>query len=177
MDPVSVSTHISKPRDELFAYLADIANHPEFCDHFLQDWHLTREETTGEGAGARFRMKRRFDRFAYGDLTFSAVEAPWRIVARGRSGKFGRVRHVVVWELHPDGAGTKVEVSFEWLPANPADRVAQLGKRRWARRGWGRALRRLRAIHETGRERGQRATISGGPRKPATGLASGRIGV
>lgn len=175
MDPVSVSTHIAKPREELFAYLVDIANHPEFCDHFLTDWHLTREETTGEGAGARFRMKRRFDRFAYGDLTFSHVEAPWRIVARGRSGKYNRVRQLVVWELHPDGAGTRVDVSFEWVPANPADRVMRTGMRGWSRRGWGRALRRLRSIHETGRDRGTRATISGGPRKPATPLTGGRI--
>lgn len=177
MDPVSVSTHIAKPRDELFAYLADIANHPEFCDHFLTEWHLTREETVGQGAGARFRMKRRFDRFAYADLTFSHVEAPYRIVARGRSGKYNRVRQVVVWELQPEGHGTKVEVSYDWEPALPSDRLARIGMRGWARRRWRRALHRLRAIHETDRQRGERATISGGPRKPATPVTSPRVGV
>jgi uncharacterized protein YndB with AHSA1/START domain len=176
VDSVTVSTHIAKPRDEVFAYLADIANHPEFCDHFLRDWRLTNEETVGEGAGARFRLRRRFDRFAYGDFTFSHVEAPWRIVARGRSGKYNRVRMAAVWELRPDGAGTTVELTFEWMPANLADRIAHVGLRAWARRGWGRALRRLRAIHETGRQRGDRATISGGARKPATGLAGARPG-
>jgi uncharacterized protein YndB with AHSA1/START domain len=177
VDSVTVSTHISIPREELFAYLADIANHPEFCDHFLIGWRLTREESQGEGAGARFRMRRRFDRYAYGDFTFSHVDAPWRIVARGRFGKFNRNRMVAVWELHPDGAGTTVDVTFEWEPALLSDRMAQAGMRRWARRGYGRALRRLRAIQETGRERGERATISGGPRKPATGLAAGRFRV
>lgn len=174
VDSVSVSTHISKPREELFAYLADIANHPEFCDHFLTGWHLTREESSGQGAGARFRMKRRFDRFAYGDFTFSHVEAPWRIVARGRFGKFNRNKMVVVWELHPDGAGTRIDMTFEWMSVLHSDTLMHAGMRRWSRRGWGKALRRLRAIHETGRQRGERATISGGPRKPATPLAGGR---
>ncbi|MBJ7329088.1 MAG: SRPBCC family protein [Solirubrobacteraceae bacterium] len=176
MDPVTVSTHISKPRDEVFAYLADIANHPEFCDHFLTDWHLTREESYGQGAGARFRMKRRFDRFAFGDWTFSHVEAPWKIVARGRSGKFNRIRMLTIWEVQPSGHGTDVTLTFEWESAMLSDKLAQIGYRGWAKRRWGKALRRLRAIHETGRERGQRATISGGARKPATPLTSGPAG-
>ena len=42
-----------RPREEVFAYLADVANHPEFTDHFLKDWRLTREDSEGRGAGAR----------------------------------------------------------------------------------------------------------------------------
>ena len=36
MDPVTVSTTIGRPREEVFAYLEDVANHPEFTDHFLR---------------------------------------------------------------------------------------------------------------------------------------------
>ena len=43
MDPVTVSITVGRPREEVFAYLADIANHAEFTDHFLEDWHLTRD--------------------------------------------------------------------------------------------------------------------------------------
>ena len=45
MDPLTVSVTIARPREEVFEYLADIANHAEFTDHFLKDWHLTREDT------------------------------------------------------------------------------------------------------------------------------------
>ena len=61
-----MSSTISKPREEVFEYLADIANHPEFTDHYLVDWRLTREDSFGTGAGARFRMKAPFNRFAGG---------------------------------------------------------------------------------------------------------------
>ena len=48
---------IARPREEVFEYLADIANHAEFTDHYLVDWHLTREDSYGQGAGARFRVE------------------------------------------------------------------------------------------------------------------------
>ena len=59
MHPVTVSTVISVPRERVFDYLQDIANHPEFTDHYLVDWHLTRINSVGRGAGARFRVKAR----------------------------------------------------------------------------------------------------------------------
>jgi hypothetical protein len=40
------------------------------------------------------------------------------------------------------------------------------------RRNWKKALRRLTRILEEDRDRGARATIAGGARKPATGLRS-----
>src|SRR6185312_12180429 len=60
MEALTVSTTINRPREEVFAYLADIANHPEFTDHFLSDWRLTREASEGRGAGARYRQGGRF---------------------------------------------------------------------------------------------------------------------
>ena len=47
MDPVIVSVTVGRPREEVFDYLADMANHSEFTDHFLEDFHLTRENTVG----------------------------------------------------------------------------------------------------------------------------------
>jgi hypothetical protein len=44
---VSVSIIVGRPREEVFDYLRDIANHAEFTDHYLEDWHLTRENTVG----------------------------------------------------------------------------------------------------------------------------------
>ena len=47
MEPVTVSVTVDRPREEVFAYLADIANHPEFTDHYLVDWRMTRVDTVG----------------------------------------------------------------------------------------------------------------------------------
>ena len=52
---MTVSIVISAPRELVFDYLQDIANHAEFTDHYLVDWHLTRIDSVGRGAGARFR--------------------------------------------------------------------------------------------------------------------------
>src|SRR4051812_13230936 len=81
VDPVTSTITIGRPREEVFDYLADIANHPEFSDHYLTEWHLTRVDSVGRGAGARFRYDRRLDRFGWGDMTFIEVERPFRIVA------------------------------------------------------------------------------------------------
>jgi uncharacterized protein YndB with AHSA1/START domain len=51
VDPVTVNVTIDRPREEVFAYLADVANHPEFTDHYRKDWRLTRENSEGRGGG------------------------------------------------------------------------------------------------------------------------------
>jgi uncharacterized membrane protein len=53
VDPVELSITIDRPREEVFEYLADIANHPEFTDHYLKEWHLTRVDSYGRGASVR----------------------------------------------------------------------------------------------------------------------------
>ena len=163
MNPVTSSITIGRPREEVFAYLADIANHPEFTDHFLTDWHLTRENSFGRGAGARFRVQIPANRFDWADLTLSEVDEPHRIVERGRVGKYNRVPVVARYTLNPgDGDSTEVELTTETEPATLADRMVEsLGARGWLKRKQSRALRRLRSILEDGEQRGRRATVAG----------------
>ncbi len=171
MDPVSVSTVVSAPREQIFDYLQDIANHPEFTDHFLVDWHLTRVDSVGRGAGARFRVKAPFNRYSWADVTFAEVERPQRIVENGRTGKGNRIRTLGVYELDPTGGGaTRVTFTLQTAPATFADRLMEsFGARGWMRRKNAKALRRLRAIMEGGAgvsaraaRRGPRVTVAGG---------------
>jgi hypothetical protein len=171
MNPVSLDAAIDRPVAEVVTYLADIAHWPEFTDHFLHHWHLTREDSFGRGAGARFRVHRRLDRFSWADLTLAEITPRGRILARGRMGKFNRIRWIVLVECEEDAGGTRASFTVETHPVLPTDRLmeALTFTKAFHRRRWGKALRRLRAILEDGEERGTAATISGGARKPATG--------
>jgi uncharacterized protein YndB with AHSA1/START domain len=164
VDPVSATITIGRPREEVFAYLADIANHPEFSDHYLKDWRLTRIESIGPGAGARFKIDAPLQRFSWTDLTFVVVEPPHRLVAVGRGGKFNRIKTTAIWTLEPaPNGGTEVEYTFESEPALPTDRLMEAvsGQRGWFKRKARKALSRLQSILEENEGRGARATLSG----------------
>jgi uncharacterized protein YndB with AHSA1/START domain len=180
VDPVTVSIVIDAPREEIFDFLQDVANHPQFTDHFLVDWHLTREGSVGAGAGARFRVKAPANRFSWGELALTEVTRPHRLVELGRTGKANRIRTRGIYELSPAASGTtRVSFTFETMPALLSDRTREaLGMRWWTRRQYARALRRLRAILES-RERppvrlpgGMRST-----RNPALLVASAVLAV
>jgi uncharacterized protein YndB with AHSA1/START domain len=162
VDAITVSTTISLPREQVWEYLADISNHSEFTDHYLVDWHLTRVDPYGAGAGARFRVKAPLARFSWADMTFAEMQAPFRIVERGRGGKYNRVRMLGTYTLSPaPGDGTKVEYTLETEPAMLSDRLQEaLGGKIWSRRQAAKSMRRLRTILEEGRGRGRRASVA-----------------
>jgi uncharacterized protein YndB with AHSA1/START domain len=163
MDPFTVETTIARPREEVFEYLADISNHAEFTDHYLVDWHLTREDPYGKGAGARFRVKAPLNRFPWADMSFAELQPPYRIVERGRGGKYNRIRMLGTYTLDQGAGGTtRVQFTFETEPVMLSDRLMEaLGARVWSKRQAARAMRRLRRILEENRDRGRRVTLAG----------------
>jgi uncharacterized protein YndB with AHSA1/START domain len=164
VDPVNVNVRIDRPRDEVFAYLADVANHSEFSDHYLSNWHLLRIDSFGRGAGARFRVGVPLQRFDWGDFTLVDVEQPRRIVALGRYGKFNRIKTTGIWTLeNAPGGGTMVEYMFESEPALPTDRIVEKlsGQRRWFKRKLRKSMKRLQSILEEDHGRGARVTVAG----------------
>jgi uncharacterized protein YndB with AHSA1/START domain len=172
VDPVSVEISIARPREEVFEYLADVANHAEFNDHFMVDWRLTREDTYGYGAGARFRLKMPFNRFPWGDTTVIEFERPRRIAEAGRGGKYNRIRSLGVYDLEQCSAGTtRVRFTLLTEPKTPTDKLLEsFGARGWMKRKLRKSMRRLRDILEgESRSRGEKPSIAGGPRKPFTG--------
>jgi uncharacterized protein YndB with AHSA1/START domain len=170
VDPVSNTVLIDRRPEEVFAYLEDVANHAEFTDHYLKDFRLTREDSLGLGAGARFYVDAPLNRFSWADITIIEAVPPRRIVQRGRTGKFNRIRLVSTYELEPAGGSTQVTLTTETeRPRLLSDRIMEALAKGWYKRKQGRALKRLRDILEDDRNRGQRATIAGGgPRKPAS---------
>jgi uncharacterized protein YndB with AHSA1/START domain len=163
MDAITTSVMIDAPRERVFSYLEDLANHAEFTDHYLVDWHLTREDSVGAGAGARFRIAAPRNRFGWGDVTFKEVEAPWRIVEVGRSGKANRIRTLGVYELTEGAHGTtRVQFTLQSDSSVLSDKIMEaLGGRAWVKRQNAKAMRRLRDVIERGVGGGRRVTVAG----------------
>jgi uncharacterized protein YndB with AHSA1/START domain len=164
VDPVTVSATIGRPREEVFDYLADIANHSEFSDHYLKHFRLTRVDSVGRGAGARFKIDAPLNKFAWADTTFVEVERPYRIVAFGRGGKFNRIKSTTIYTLdEAPGNATRLEIMTESEPPLPTDRLMEkvTGYRAWTKRKSRRAIARLQAILEENEDRGARATVAG----------------
>jgi uncharacterized protein YndB with AHSA1/START domain len=159
VEPFTVTTTINRPRDQIYEYLADIANHAEFSDHYLVDWHLTRTNSYGTGAGASFRSKMPRNRFAWGDMVIADLQPPFRILEHGRGGKYNRVRMLSTYTLQPASGGTRVQYTYETQPDQLSDKLIEMmGGRSWQKRKATRAMRRMRAILEDDRDRGARAS-------------------
>lgn len=173
MDPVSSSVSISRPREEVFAYLSDIANHRRFLDGKLTDWHLTREDSIGLGAGVRVKVKLRFTRFSHYDVTFTEMEPPYRMAFVGRGGKYDRTLVIGEITIRDEGThGSKLTWTIETETQLPSDQIMELvgGQRGVAKRALKKGLERLRAILEDGAEGEAPVGIAGGARKPASGF-------
>ena len=55
MKPVTVSIEVPQPAEEVFDYLAVLANHEAFLDHFLVEWEFS-GNSTGVGAKGAARV-------------------------------------------------------------------------------------------------------------------------
>jgi uncharacterized protein YndB with AHSA1/START domain len=171
MGPISAEIEIDVPRGRVFALLGDLAARPRFTDHFLTDFHLTRIESAGVGAGARFRVRAPL-RSVWMDTAIVEMDEPHRIVERGRGGRVNRIAVNTAWELtEGPGSLTTVRMSHWTEPSNPLDRGLELlsGGSFWQERGWREALRRLRDGLESGEWEGERIAVAGGNRY-ATGI-------
>ena len=145
---VTVTSHISAPRERIFDFVADLAGRPAYTDHYLKDYRLARANSHGKGASARFLLNTPMGR-ERGELTISEADRPRRIVEEGRVGRRGRSRALAVYDFIPEGTGaTRVELTTFSEPATMVDRIKQLGVDRWMRRQTRTALERLRMIFE-----------------------------
>lgn len=171
MGPIRAETEIDVPRERVFETIADFALRPAFADSFLSDFHLTRIESTGVGAGARFRVQAPL-RKVWMDTTIVELDAPFRIVERGQGGRVNRIPNHTVWELtEGPGSLTSVRLSHWTTPSNPIDRGLEIlsAGSIWQERGWREALKRLRDGLEAGELGGNRIAVAGGNRY-ATGI-------
>jgi Polyketide cyclase / dehydrase and lipid transport len=133
MKPVTVTTTIERPRDEIHAVLDDLMNHESFTDHFLTEFQRTETGIRVKGKGGG------------GWMEITPVEStPDRIVEEGRSGRGGRRHTKGIYELKPQNGGIVVSFTNEIAPAGLGDRLAAPLIRAYLRKQNGRALERLK---------------------------------
>lgn len=163
MGAFTLEAFISAPREEIYDYVADLANRVAFCGYLQADYRLAHPRSAGVGAAARYLVPA--PRFRhYVETQIVEAERPRRIVEATHGGRGGRTRGEIVWELVRQGQGlTRVELTVMNEPGTPREAVMEhLGARRWMRRRYKRALERLRAIFEDDSPRPQtRATVAG----------------
>jgi hypothetical protein len=146
MGPVNAELAIDVGREEAFEYIGDLANRAAFTDHFIDGLRLLRAESTGVGAGARFRFHAP-PQAIWMDTTITELEAPHRISERGSGGRFNRIPSATEWELlSGPGPLTTVRVTYWTEPEKPVDRLKEVlgGASVWYGRDWAQALQRLR---------------------------------
>jgi uncharacterized protein YndB with AHSA1/START domain len=164
MGPVGAEVEIDVPRERVFEAIGDLSRRPSFADHFLEGFHLTRIESSGLGAGARFRL-RQPPRSIWMDTAVAELEPPHRIVERGRGGRGNRIPATTVWELlEGSGSLTRVRVSHWTEPARRLDRALErlTGASMRTARDWRQALRRLRDRLESERPAAGAVSVAGG---------------
>jgi hypothetical protein len=163
MRPARAKITIDRPIDEVYAYLLDIGSRPEFAPTIFLDFRLSRVESQGLGAGARYRLHRKIrDRFAGSTITVAVPGQ--RILEEGSTGRGGRVPLAIEYLLEEvPGGATKVEWAFETHPLNLADQIREIRFRRHFKGRMPRSLRRLRDILEGTQNvaKGDRATVGG----------------
>lgn len=142
MKSVTVTTSIERPREQVFEYLDDLANHARFTDHFLVDWELS-----GPGRGVGAKGTARISAPGSQDWTeFEVVDSkrPERIVEEGVGAKGKRRTRGTYYLSDRPGGGTDVVFELEWLAAPRSERLVPPLSRAFIRRTNGKSLRRLK---------------------------------
>lgn len=141
MKPIVVSARTDRAREEVFAFLDEIANHVAFTDHMLVDWTFS-GPATGVGAHARTRAP------LPGPKDWLEIEviesvAPVRTVEEtvGAGGR-RRTRGTYTLDELP-GGGTHIRFELAFLEVPRRERPFAPLLRGWLARANAKAMERL----------------------------------
>jgi uncharacterized protein YndB with AHSA1/START domain len=163
--PLTVTTSIDAPRERVFDFICDLGARPSWIDHFADEYRVARIPAIGRGAAARFRVKAPAG-VRYMETVIAEADRPYRVVEHARGGRLDRVTMRLVWELEA-GPTTTVTLTFWTAPPSIFDRIRELGRERWWRRRWTKALSRMRELIESGATV-PRVEVAGADRVPTT---------
>ena len=138
VDPVTVAVTIDRPREEVFEYLADIANHAGVHRPLHGRLAPDARGHLRPRAPARATASRRRSTASRGPTRRSSRSSrPRRIVEVGRTGKFNRIRTLGVYELEPASGDVDARDASRSRPSPKmlSDKLLEsLGARGWIKR-------------------------------------------
>ena len=141
MRPVTVTTEVPYPTEDVYDFLDVMSNHEPFTNHMLRDWEFAGPD---RGVGSKAKVK-----VSVGGRTESVeievVEAdrPTRIVERNVGAGGRRVANGTYTLAKLPGGGTRITFEYAWQRAPLSERLAAPLVRGILRRGNERAMRRL----------------------------------
>jgi uncharacterized membrane protein len=139
--PVTVSATVSKPRQEVFEFLDELANREAFMKHLYVDWSFS-GPARGVGAKARARVNAPGSR-EWAQFELVESEGPERVVEEVvSSGGKRHTRGSYRFEELPAG-GTGISFELAWLAVPRSERMAPPLARIFMRRSRAKALRLL----------------------------------
>jgi uncharacterized protein YndB with AHSA1/START domain len=162
--PITIKTSIDAPRERVFDFICDLGTRPGWIDHFASDYRVQRIPASGRGASARFRVDAPAG-VRYMETVIAETDRPHRVVEHARGGRLDRVAMRLVWELEA-GPTTTVTLTFWTIPPSILERFREIGRERWWRRRWSKALGRMRDLIESGATLAP-VEIAGGDRVPS----------
>ncbi len=145
---MTVSLAVSAERDvtasagSLFEYLADLEQHWQLVDRFIEVVSLERPPGGGPARGGVVRMRGPLGIGRVARTRVVEAESPTRLagIAEVGSGTIARVS----WALRPAGEGTRVQLEATVEHASPLDRaLLAFGGRRWLERRFATILQTL----------------------------------
>jgi hypothetical protein len=161
--PITVTTSIDAPRERIFDFICDLAARPSWTEHFASEYRIERIPAAGRGAAARFRVDAPAG-VRYMETVIAEADRPHEVIEHARGGRLDAVSMRLVWELEP-GPTTTVTLTFWTSPPSLFGRIREIGRERWWRRRWTRALARMRDLIESGADV-PRVQVAGADRVP-----------
>ena len=163
MPHVELHAHISATREEIFDLISDLGARVAWAGNYQSHYRLAYPDSKGVGAAARYVLRAPCWR-KWEETSIVEVDAPRRLVERTHSGRSGRSKGGVLWELETVGRGlTRVDLTIWSDAGTPRERMKEkLGFRGWVKRGAKASLERLRMIFEEHSDEPlARATVAG----------------
>jgi len=130
---VSVERVVGVPREAVFAYLADLEQHWQLADRFIEVVSLERPAGGGPAVGGVVRMRGPFGLGRSARTRVVDAEAPMRLSGTAEVGRLTRAH--VTWTLRRSGAGTVVRLEAMVERAGALDAMLlAAGGHAWLRR-------------------------------------------
>jgi hypothetical protein len=141
MKPITVSTQVQRPREEVFEYLDVLSNHADFTQHLFRDWSFGGPDR-GVGSTARVRANVRGPA-QWMDIEVLTSQAP-ATTTEETVGAGGRRRTRGTYTLSelPDG-GTEIRFELAYLQVPRMERLLAPMLRAYMRGANAKAMRRL----------------------------------